>query len=79
MIAGETRSTWLPIETAPIGGTFIVGWRDRGGQWCLGVGSRISNGPIRSIDGAAELKPTHWLPVPEPPLDESETSAASAP
>ena len=79
MIAGETKSMWLPIETAPIGGTFIVGWRDRDGQWCLGVASRINNGPIRSLDGVAELKPTHWLPVPEPPLDASETLVVSAP
>ena len=79
MTAGESGPTWLPIETAPVGGTFIVGWRDRGGQWCLGVGSRIGNGPIRSIDNVTELRATHWLPVPEPPLDESEASIAAAP
>jgi hypothetical protein len=79
MTAGDSGPTWLPIETAPVGGTFIVGWRDRGGQWCLGVGSRIGNGPIRSLDGVADLKATHWLPVPEPPLDESESQIASTP
>ena len=79
MIVGDSGPKWLPIETAPVGGTFIVGWRDRDGQWCLGVGSRIGNGPIRSLDGVADLKPTHWLPVPEPPLDESESQIASTP
>ena len=79
MSEGDRGPTWLPIETAPVGGTFIVGWRDRDGQWCLGVGSRIGNGPIRSLDGAVELKATHWLPVPEPPLDESESQTASTP
>ena len=77
MIESDRGSKWQPIETAPVGGTFFVGWRDGEGQWCLGVGSRISNGPIRSIDGAAELKATHWLPVPEPPPDENESQIAS--
>jgi len=79
MSEGDRGTRWLPIETAPVGGTFIVGWRDRVGQWCLGVGSRIGNGPIRSLEGGADLKATHWLPVPEPPLDESEGQIASTP
>ena len=75
MSEGDRGARWLPIGTAPVGGTFIVGWRDRDGQWCLGVGSRIGNGPIRSLEGGADLKATHWLPVPEPPPDESETAS----
>ena len=64
-------SEWQPIETAPKGGELVllsdVGWPHA---------TRRGGAPVKvggwwderwNIFGAS-WKPTHWMPLPEPPL-----------
>lgn len=60
---------WQPIETAPIGGSILVymdkdqqGRRVHIARW-FGK-TKIING---CFDYELEQKPTHWMPLPEPP------------
>jgi len=60
-------SAWLPIESAPRDGTYVLlsfpSGRMACGMWCeLGEPSWIS---FRG--GRYEGKPTHWQPLPDPP------------
>jgi hypothetical protein len=66
---------WQPIETAPIGGSIILGfipadeyhdgwtgpvWHD-GDEW-LSDGIPIGDGAV-----CIACEPTHWMPLPAPP------------
>lgn len=63
-------SEWRPIETAPdetfvlaYGGSDLCGWSD---GINLGIAKRRG---LIWFDNEAEsiTKPTHWMPLPEPP------------
>ena len=62
-ISSSLLGQWMPIDTAPIRVTVIVGdaentgsgWQDRLGRWFV-YGSTI---PM--------LTPTHWMEFPSPP------------
>jgi hypothetical protein len=65
-------SDWQPIETAPKDGSrFLGGWWDKRHGWCWagcrweipGVGVYETAYPYAEGGG----RPTHWLPLPEPP------------
>ena len=62
-------SEWQPIETAPDSGCFIVitSKNDRGGHK-VALAYRAKNGTIRNETGSREYKPTHWMPLPDPPV-----------
>ena len=66
--------TWQPIETAPRDGTPVLCYLPQGGG---AYGSAIlearHNGDIygwQSGNGMM-LRPTHWMPLPEPPATDS--------
>lgn len=70
---------WQPIETAPKDGEILVAWpsgmvrsahRDK--HW--------SGGPCWSTSGGlyfGSLQPTHWMPLPAPPVSEPGRDPAS--
>jgi len=72
-------SEWQPIKTAPMNGTeILIADRERvvkaewaeisRGTWAWIVGY------LQDFDGSPktplyiEIEPTHWMPLPEPPL-----------
>lgn len=73
-------SEWQPIETAPKDGSAILIWQpDRSKYWGLGNFDdlRYAIGYWRVADkigswgnrNSAVVNPTHWMPLPAPPLD----------
>jgi hypothetical protein len=65
---------WQKIETAPKDGTGVILAIRRGfGSKILGVtmGSYGINGREQwTTAGNCPLSPTHWMPLPPPPIDE---------
>jgi hypothetical protein len=73
-------SEWQPIRTAPLSPpNGLLGWSDEdgvftmreygGSSWIFVCGSR--GGPILDGDHYEKpvfVKPTHWQPLPDPPL-----------
>ena len=64
---------WQPIETAPKDGTTVLLFSPGYGRWlgshtgkpvwyCSKIGDRDIPPPKSEIS-----KPTHWMPLPEPP------------
>lgn len=63
-------SEWQPIETAPIKGTFLVWLPEPDGRMGSQVALMMNHPNVQFINGnfAFDLsKPTHWMPLPEPP------------
>lgn len=61
---------WQPIETAPKDGRDILGFAPKSG--CVVVewgGDRWRNYDYQPID------PTHWQPLPQPPVQQTATSS----
>lgn len=73
---------WQPIETAPKDGRFLLLFGPEGGVapdgeygvpwWCVANWGPTWNGLLdwSSGDDQPPLKPTHWMPLPEPPATE---------
>lgn len=70
--------TWQPIETAPKDGTLILLARPQGvwvGKWVpVFVSGYVPDNKWRShllnhdhLGAGGYGKPTHWMPLPEPP------------
>lgn len=65
---------WQTIETAPRDGTAILVFNDDGriyqaewdGRWRFAAADQHGCGCCSGIDD----RPTHWMPLPEPPKDE---------
>lgn len=67
----SAAGTWLPIESAPRDGTWVllgaVGVPDVwSGKWHY-VGPRAGS-RWESLIGRVPFEPTHWQPLPEPPV-----------
>lgn len=57
------KAQWQIIGTAPQDGTEILIW-DRSTQAHVAYWNPLS---LRWTNGVTDLKPTHWMPLPEPP------------
>jgi hypothetical protein len=57
---------WQPISTAPKDGTRIMLWLDGPIRAPKAVFGRLDKGGWVT-EGSGLAKPTHWMPVPEPP------------
>ena len=64
---------WMPIETAPKDGTFILAWCER---WRAPATLRwgkvrgfSSRGFVTEGGVARGYLPTHWMPLPSPPKE----------
>lgn len=67
---------WMPIESAPKDGTRVliwqgeayVAWFEREYAWVSHGGAWISE---RYRSDTYEYAPTHWQPLPKPPVSEA--------
>lgn len=57
---------WQPIETAPADGTEFLAFSDGSYDvaWC---GRDKEDGSPNWFNGDVSVRPTHWMPLPEPP------------
>lgn len=70
-------SPWQPIETAPKDGRDVLLYvvTPLGDEWAMAIGmpegwSGINVGKFSAFRGWEHMlsgKPTHWMPLPEPP------------
>jgi hypothetical protein len=59
---------WQPIETAPVVGLFLATWKDRKVNAHKLSVCQFSRGYIVTAPGEYVVHPTHWQPLPTPPL-----------
>jgi len=67
---------WMPIETAPRDGIKFLTVKHWGcsREWCMVVMHYDKYlGLVVSWDHDTEFKPTHWMPLPAPPIANGET------
>ena len=64
---------WYPIETAPKDGTRIMAWRELNQKYprIMAWDTVQNNGGWRS--NGLYFNPTHWMPLPPPPIDGEQT------
>lgn len=72
-----STEAWQPIETAPRDGRLIWAFeRGRGVErrqyiaWWVDCGPSRDEGQYWQDDNDSEPSPTHWMPLPTPPLPE---------
>lgn len=69
------QSQWQPIRTVEIGKTILLANKEVGyvcvgyGEWMSLNEGKLSLPRFISLDpeGMGRFKPTHWMPLPEPP------------
>ena len=74
---------WQPIETAPKDGTEVLLYQPRGAfkpwkgrirDWAVNIGYWHQPGNPEHPGywmGNRQMRPTHWMPLPEPPREAS--------
>lgn len=74
---------WQPIKTAPANTPVLVYWRDRYG-YHMTVAERWTDGewansePNGYCEDPRIQTPTHWTPIPPPPVNSPETLTPAA-
>ncbi len=60
---------WQSIETAPMDGTEILAFTHEGPRivWRVDGDDGYWEDMQRMLAGATPFRPTHWMPLPEPP------------
>jgi hypothetical protein len=69
--AYEQATTWQDIDTAPKGGQDILLWikgENDSYRWVVGYWGKYSGAWV--TDDIDEVSPTHWMPLPKPPVTE---------
>ena len=64
-------SEWQPIETAPKDYTHVIGIDAKGAiarTWFFAPSSLTQNWLRVGLPGKAVWHPTHWMPIPTPPV-----------
>lgn len=64
---------WMPIETAPKCGTYILVWNGESMtvcRWAFGCWTLAQTGSWSADDEC--YGPTHWMPLPKPPTEEND-------
>jgi len=64
------RQMWMPIETAPKDGTWLLVfgfWYPHGEYSGIALGAYLPAEEMWTFDGDLMCRPTHWMPLPEPP------------
>jgi len=75
--AGQaSKSEWQPIATAPKDGTVFLGYRDGKMRESYRVQRPdcemwVFGGSSGAVEIAPQLKPTHWMPLPAAPSQET--------
>ncbi len=74
---GEMGAKWLPIETAPKDGRSILlcraGYEPGSGSWYASQWITVMPEDFETDEqfqehlSGTEYKPTHWMPLPDPP------------
>jgi hypothetical protein len=70
---------WHPIATAPKDGTRVLvagGTRGCEYSWCEFYGAKVKDTAVvkwdsvteQFVDGELHYNPTHWMPLPAPPV-----------
>jgi hypothetical protein len=72
---GKTEDGWQPIETAPKGThlLYFPAEKDRRGIFKFGEMMKVDLYPV-----SYPRKPTHWMPLPLPPITQSDAGAFAA-
>ena len=68
---GIEMSEWQPIETAPKDYTHVIGIDAKGAiarTWFFAPSSLTQNWLRVGLPGKAVWHPTHWMPIPTPPV-----------
>jgi hypothetical protein len=63
---------WQKIETAPFNSRFLAWNEVWGGIWIVHTYLYPKNYFVDSVDSGCHYQPpTHWMPLPEPPVEEA--------
>lgn len=78
-VAAWLRRNWRPIESAPGGGRWVLVWWEQITD-CALVAYKVCGKwrcPLMNgyYEGAEAGSPTHWMPLPAGPTDDTEGDA----
>jgi len=72
---GKTMSEWQPIETAPDSTTILVWHKEYGSVashiLVTGIWGVYTPGVAMMFQKHLTPKPTHWMPLPAPPKEDT--------